>query len=145
MSKKSRFKCTKTGNSLIWRTSQCQADSHISHNKYTKQDRRSLYKINTRPHYTAALMIYIYIYCICTHFLSALLNVRWQEAGWMQEECCKKKRNLNIEQLNVKRHHLQRNAQSLKKTDLRAYMRWEKKQPLFFFKYLNLQESFYIL
>lgn len=96
------------GNSLTWRASQCQVDSHISHNKHTRQDRRSLY--STRLHYTAALMINIY--CLWTHFLSNLLNVRWQGAGWMKEESCKKK-SLNRDHSNMKHHHLQRNVQSL--------------------------------
>ena len=33
---------------------------HVSNNKYTQLDLRSLYKINTSLRYTAALMIYIY-------------------------------------------------------------------------------------
>lgn len=57
----------------MWRISQCQADNHVSHNEYTKQDLRSLYKIN-RLHYPAALRseIYIYIYTVHVHIGSRM-------------------------------------------------------------------------
>lgn len=124
----------------MWRTSQCQADSHISHNKYTKQDRHSLYNAHQATLHSKSDDIYT-VYCMYT-FIARDSSFKKSDGSRLND---KKKSNRHIYQYYMRCHRLQRNTQLPQKTEVRGKMRQEKRQLLFSFNYTKLQGSFYIL
>lgn len=67
-------------NPLIWKTSQCRAHGHVSHDKYTKQDHGTLYKINRLRDAAAVISIYT-VNCMCTKRKAARRNYWGEERG----------------------------------------------------------------